>query len=86
MESAMFQARKHFKITLLHPSRNRALKAKSTLDYWLSQSSKQISIEHILDFIIDVINGKDAEKESQHLFGLLDKLLSSNYTKSRLDM
>jgi glycosyltransferase involved in cell wall biosynthesis len=36
------------KITLLHPSRGRAKKAKETYDYWVSQSSGEIEIEHIL--------------------------------------
>lgn len=35
-------------ITLLHPSRGRAEKAKATLDFWLSKKSGKHIIEHIL--------------------------------------
>ncbi len=35
-------------ISLIHPSRGRALKARATLDFWLSQASGTIPIEHIL--------------------------------------
>jgi len=48
-----FQGVKHFVITLLHPSRGRAFKAKQTLDFWISQSSGKISIEHILSIDCD---------------------------------
>jgi len=36
------------KITLIHPSRGRALKAKQTLDYWMERASGNNEIEHIL--------------------------------------
>lgn len=36
------------KITLLHPSRNRAIKAYSTYKSWINNSSKTIEINHIL--------------------------------------
>jgi hypothetical protein len=36
------------KITLLHPSRGRATKAKSTLDFWIKNASGKIFVEHIL--------------------------------------
>lgn len=35
-------------ITLLHPSRGRAEKAKQTFDYWLENSSRKIQIQHII--------------------------------------
>lgn len=41
------------KISLIHPSRGRAKKAKSTLDYWLSNSSGKFEIEHILSIDFD---------------------------------
>lgn len=41
------------KITLLHPSRGRADKAKETLLFWLENSSKENSIEHILSLDLD---------------------------------
>jgi hypothetical protein len=44
-------------ITLLHPSRGRAKKAKETFDYWVSQASGQVEIEHILS-----IDKNDPEK------------------------
>jgi hypothetical protein len=36
------------KITLLHPSRGRAKKARSTFDYWISKSSGRVEIEHMV--------------------------------------
>lgn len=48
-------------ITLLHPSRGRAVKAKETLDYWLKASSQQIKIEHIIS--IDDDDSQFAEYE-----------------------
>lgn len=36
------------RITLIHPSRGRADQAKATYDYWMSQASGEIEIEHIL--------------------------------------
>lgn len=36
------------KITLLHPSRGRSEKAKSTYDYWINNSSGKNVIEHIV--------------------------------------
>lgn len=36
------------KITLLHPSRGRAEKAKATLDFWIKNASGKIFVEHIL--------------------------------------
>lgn len=41
------------KISLIHPSRNRAEKARKTLDYWTSKSSGTIEIEHILSIDLD---------------------------------
>lgn len=35
-------------ISLIHPSRGRAEKARKTLDYWIEQSSGRVHIEHIL--------------------------------------
>jgi hypothetical protein len=35
-------------ISLLHPSRGRAEKAKATLDYWINASSGKHEIEHII--------------------------------------
>lgn len=43
-----FNGVKNFKITLLHPSRGRSQKAKQTLDFWVSASSGENQIEHIL--------------------------------------
>jgi hypothetical protein len=43
-----FTGEKNFRITLLHPSRGRALKAKATLDYWMFRASKEYGIEHVL--------------------------------------
>lgn len=36
------------RISLIHPSRSRPEKAKATYDYWISKSSSQVEIEHIL--------------------------------------
>lgn len=36
------------KITLIHPSRGRAEKARKTFDFWMEKSSKEIEIEHLL--------------------------------------
>lgn len=36
------------KISLIHPSRGRPEKAKSTYDYWMSQAAQSENIEHIL--------------------------------------
>lgn len=36
------------KISLLHPSRGRGLKAKTTYDYWMSVASGKVEVEHIL--------------------------------------
>lgn len=36
------------KITLLHPSRARAEKAKQTLDFWIKQASGKFMVEHII--------------------------------------
>lgn len=36
------------KISLLHPSRGRAKKAKTTYDYWMEHASGEIDIEHII--------------------------------------
>lgn len=41
------------KISLIHPSRNRAEKARKTLDYWMSKASNTIEIEHILSIDLD---------------------------------
>lgn len=41
------------KISLIHPSRNRAEKARQTLDYWMSKASNTIEIEHILSIDLD---------------------------------
>ncbi len=35
-------------ISLIHPSRGRAKKAKETLDFWLEQASGRVHIEHVL--------------------------------------
>lgn len=43
------------KITLLHPSRGRAEKAKQTFDFWKEQSSGRVFIEHILSIDDDDI-------------------------------
>ena len=40
-------------ISLLHPSRNRALKALVTYDMWINNASKQHEIEHILSLDTD---------------------------------
>lgn len=44
------------KITLLHPSRGRAVQAQKTYDYWLKRATGNIDIEHII-----VIDKDDAE-------------------------
>jgi glycosyltransferase involved in cell wall biosynthesis len=44
------------KITLLHPSRGRAEKAKQTYDFWKEQSSGRINIEHILSIDDDDVS------------------------------
>lgn len=36
------------KITLLHPSRGRAKKARETFDFWISKSSGRVEIEHMV--------------------------------------
>ena len=36
------------RISLIHPSRSRPEKSKLTYDYWISKSSGQVEIEHIL--------------------------------------
>lgn len=41
------------RISLIHPSRNRAEKARKTLDYWMSKASNTIEIEHILSIDLD---------------------------------
>jgi hypothetical protein len=41
------------KITLLHPSRGRADKAKQTVMYWLNKASKENIIEHVLSLDLD---------------------------------
>jgi hypothetical protein len=51
--TTLFTGRKNFKVTLLHPSRSRPEKARKTLDFWLSQSSQQFPIEHILSLDSD---------------------------------
>jgi hypothetical protein len=40
-------------ITLLHPSRGRAVKAKETYDNWMKKSSGIIPIEHVLSIDVD---------------------------------
>lgn len=49
------------KITLIHPSRGRAQRAKETLNYWLEKSSKENEIEHILSL------DKDDEQTEQYV-------------------
>ncbi len=46
------------KISLIHPSRGRAEKARQTVDYWINNSSKENEIEHILS-----IDSDDIEKD-----------------------
>jgi len=46
------------KITLLHPSRGRAEKAKNTFDFWMKNRSGEITIEHIIS-----IDNDDLQKE-----------------------
>jgi len=41
------------KISLIHPSRGRAKKARETLDYWLEHASDKPNIHHILSIDID---------------------------------
>ncbi len=41
------------KISLIHPSRSRAKKAKETYNYWLSRANKKYDIEHILSLDAD---------------------------------
>lgn len=41
------------KITLIHPSRGRALKAAETLNHWIMRASGAIEIEHILSLDAD---------------------------------
>lgn len=41
------------RISLIHPSRNRADKARKTLNYWMNTSSGNIEIEHILSIDLD---------------------------------
>lgn len=48
-----YEGVKQFKISLLHPSRGRAIKARQAVDYWLSQSSGEHFIEHILSLDSD---------------------------------
>ncbi len=41
------------KITLIHPSRGRAKKAKQTFDFWVKNSTGKFDIEHILSIDMD---------------------------------
>jgi len=41
------------RISLIHPSRGRAKKARETYDYWMSKSSTKIEIEHIISIDLD---------------------------------
>jgi hypothetical protein len=41
------------KISLIHPSRGRAVKAKATLDYWMQRASGEHEIEHIISIDAD---------------------------------
>lgn len=52
--------KKHnMRITLIHPSRGRAEKAKKTLDYWLSKAQNPQNVEHILS-----IDANDTQAQS----------------------
>lgn len=41
------------RISLIHPSRGRAKKARETYDYWMSKSTSKVEIEHILSIDLD---------------------------------
>jgi glycosyltransferase involved in cell wall biosynthesis len=63
-------------ITLLHPSRGRAEKAKATFDRWMEKSSGLIDIEHVLSIDIN-----DPQNDNYHyVFGKsgYSKVISSN--------
>ena len=59
------------KITLIHPSRGRALKAKDTLAFWLAMSSKQIEIEHILS----IDHSDDELQKELYMMNFKDSLI-----------
>lgn len=61
-------------ISLIHPSRGRAKKAKETLDYWMKASSQQINIEHILSIDKD----DDQLKQYTQLFPDSEIVCSKN--------
>lgn len=46
-------------ISLIHPSRGRPQKAKSTYDYWMSMASGEQKIEHILSLDSDEPHGSE---------------------------
>lgn len=65
------------KISLIHPSRGRAQKAKQTLDYWLSVSSGEHEIEHIIS-----IDEDDTERWAYCDLFLIGSTLIVNDNKS----
>lgn len=66
-------------ITLLHPSRGRANKAYSTFKKWIDNSSKTISIEHILS--ID----HDDNKKNEYASLFTDSIIVVNKNKNLID-
>lgn len=62
------------RISLIHPSRNRAEKARKTLDYWMSKASNTIEIEHILSIDLDDSQIEDYKR----LFQTSTILISNN--------
>lgn len=46
-------------ITLLHPSRNRALQARRTYQLWMDNASKEMEIQHVLSIDTDDVQLQD---------------------------
>jgi hypothetical protein len=53
-------------ITLLHPSRGRAKKAKEAFDYWVSQASGEIDVQHILSIDLSDPTKEEYYKEFEN--------------------
>ena len=61
-------------ITLLHPSRGRAIKALETYRYWISKSSGEIPIEHIVS-----VDESDPAKDAYFKLFTKGSLVIANY-------
>ena len=68
------------KISLLHPSRGRAEKAKRTYDNWINKSSGKLDIEYILS-----TDMSDFAEPYMRSFGVTFKTETTNYNNNLVD-